>query len=455
MKLQSQLNAAFTALLLVILTAAGFVIYSLILDLLIQDEKRQLEETGELLVSFLNEQYGTISDYRQFYDFLEEQDLQMFLYDRNENTVLFSTMPAGVVQEFYRNNDFRNTEEKLWEYNSDRFVISRIIVSPAALGLEFILLTPLNDLQLVQGNFFVRLFMVFLIGAGAAIILSYFMTNKLVTPLSLLKGELKKVENRRFDEMKRIEATGEIKEVEQSVYEMAAELERYMKSQQTFFQNASHELKTPLMTIQGYAEGIKDGIFDEDEKEKGLEVMVTEVNRLKGIINEMILLAKLDSQPEIYESSEVSLEELIGQVVDRALPIVNESGIQLNYQAEKDAVIIGDSEKMLRALLNIVFNAIRHAEKKLSIKGLKQKGRIVILVEDDGEGIKEEDAAKIFHRFVKGENGETGLGLAIARAIVEQSQGRITAGRSDLGGAKFEITFPESRKPEEKTNKQG
>src|SRR5699024_9064798 len=90
--------------------------------------------------------------------------------------------------------------------------------------------------------------------------------------------------------------TGEIKEVEQSVYEMASELQRYMNSQQVFFQNASHELKTPLMTIQGYAEGIKDGIFEGEDEEKGLEMMVAEVNRLKVLINEMILLAKLETE---------------------------------------------------------------------------------------------------------------------------------------------------------------
>ena len=119
------------------------------------------------------------------------------------------------------------------------------------------------------------------------VILSYFLTNRLVTPLTRLKWQLKKIEKRQFDDIEPIQATGEIKEVAQSVYDMAAELERYITSQQIFFQNASHELKTPLMTIQGYAEGIKEKVFDPEEEEKGLEVMVTEVKRLKKIINEL------------------------------------------------------------------------------------------------------------------------------------------------------------------------
>src|SRR5699024_11554417 len=141
---------------------------------------------------------------------------------------------------------------------------------------------------MVQQNFFRRLILVFDNGTMAAIALNYLLTNKLVTPLTKLKKQLKKIEKRQFDQIERVKATGEIKEVEQSVYDMATELNRYMKSQQAFFQNASHELKTPLMTIQGYAEGIRDHVFDADDQEKGLEMMVTEVNRLKKINNEKI-----------------------------------------------------------------------------------------------------------------------------------------------------------------------
>ncbi|WP_339229903.1 HAMP domain-containing sensor histidine kinase [Oceanobacillus sp. FSL K6-2867] len=446
MKLQSQLNVAFTTLLLVIMTAASYVIYSLILDLLIQDEQRQLKETGELLVSFLNEQFETVGDYRQFNEFLQEQDLQLFLYDRNQDAVLMSTMSASVVSDFFEANNFSAANQTLWEYGNERFVTSRILFYPEISGLELILLTPMDDLTVVQQSFFIRLFLVFLIGAAAAVLLSYFMTNKLVTPLTQLKGELKKIEKRQFNEMNRVKATGEIKEVEQSVYDMARELERYMNSQQTFFQNASHELKTPLMTIQGYAEGIKDGIFKDKDQEKGLEVMVTEVKRLKEIINEMILLAKLDSEPSSYNPVTIEAELLIAQVVDRVIPLINEKGIHLHYHVDENIEIVADEEKLLRALLNIVFNGIRHARSEVSIRVVQKKHQVAILIEDDGDGIEEEQAEQIFHRFVKGKDGETGLGLAIARAIVEQSNGKIAAGKSELGGAKFEIRLFQERK---------
>lgn len=443
MKLQYQLNIAFSTLLLVILTVTGFMIYSLILDMLIQDEHRQLEQKGELLVEVLIDRYNMPQNVQQLSGFLEEQDLQLFLYDRTEDQILLSTMSSEAVEGFSQQDNFANGSKELWELGNDKFVTSRILFYSSR-GMELILLTPLNDLQMIQGNFIVRLSIVFLVGAIVAVILSYFLTRKLVTPLSRLKKQLKKIENRQFDDIERIKATGEIKEVEQSVYEMAEELQRYMKSQQSFFQNASHELKTPLMTIQGYAEGIRDHVFDEADTEKGLEVMVTEVNRLKKIINEMILLAKLDSEQSVYQTENIQVLEVVEQVVDRTLPLVNEQSISLTYSENKHVYLRIDKEKFLRALLNVTINGIRYAESQVHIEIKQVDDRIQIIVEDDGAGIPENILPHIFHRFVKGKDGETGLGLAIARAIVEQSDGKIRVEKSQLGGAKFIMTFKTS-----------
>ncbi|GGN58753.1 MULTISPECIES: sensor histidine kinase [Oceanobacillus] len=442
MKLRSQLTLAFTGLLIVVLTVTGYLIYSLILDILVQDEQRQLEETGELLANFLTEQYGTTKDIHEFNQFLNDQELQLFLYDRNMDTVLFSTMPNSVVAGFFQENNFANTKETMWQLGNDRFVTSRILFNPDALGLELILLTPMTDLHEIQRNFIKRLFLIFLIGALLAIWLSYYLTNTLVTPLTLLQRQLKKIEKRQFDDVERIKATGEIKEVEQSVFEMANELQRYMSSQQVFFQNASHELKTPLMTIQGYAEGIKDGVFEGEEKDKGLELMVEEVKRLKVIINEMILLAKLDTE-KTYEPIMLSGDVLIDAVIDRLFPMLTENNIRVDKQVKEDIQIYADEEKMLRALSNIVVNAIRHAKSRIRIHAYTEHKQLMITVEDDGDGVAEDLIPHIFHRFIKGKSGESGLGLAIARAIIEQSDGKISVDRSpDLEGARFIIMLP-------------
>ena len=193
MKLQYQLNLAFTGLLIVILSVTGILIYSLILDILIKDEQRQLQQKGQILVNFLSHEYNSV---QQFSQFLEEQDLQLFLYDRRNNVVLFSSMPIEVVQGFINQNYFANDENRLWEYGKDKYVTSKILIYPQISGLELILLTPLTDLEMVRQSFIQSLCIVFLIGALAAIVISYFLTNNVVTPVTRLKIQLKKIEFR-------------------------------------------------------------------------------------------------------------------------------------------------------------------------------------------------------------------------------------------------------------------
>jgi len=444
MKLQYQLNIAFTLLLMVILATTGFFIHSLLLDMLIKDEQRQLEQKGELLVNVLAEQDGRL-DFNEFSGFLHEQDLQLFLYDRDRDQVLFSTLSERVSHEFVETRQMIKESELLWDIANEKYVTSKILLYPQEQRVELILLTPLKDLHDVQREFIARMFVVFIIGAVVAIILSYILTNKLVTPLSRLKRQLKKIEKRQFDDTKRIKATGEIKEVEQSVFEMAEELNHYMKTQQAFFQNASHELKTPLMTIQGYAEGIRDRVFTEEESKKGLDIMVVEVGRLKKIINEMILLAKLESDKEDHVS-QVSIKDVIVQVIDRALPVASEQNIVIERRIDSDSVVNINEEKFLRALLNIVFNGIRHAHSTVTITLYEKNKHVYVEVADDGDGIDESLLPHIFHRFVKGDGGESGLGLAISRAIVELADGKIKAKNNELGGATFTIYFPKVKK---------
>ncbi|SDC18035.1 Signal transduction histidine kinase [Pelagirhabdus alkalitolerans] len=437
MKLQTQLTLAFTTLLVITMSIVAITIHSLLLNVLIQNEEEQLQEKGEILTQFLFDEYAP----GQLSEWLTDEDLHMFVYDRSmSQLMLYSTaLDVEVIEDWVNMYDLTQDDQPLWTDNDTHYVVSILPMAPGVLNRELVLITPLDDIQQVQQTFFNRLMIVFLIGLLVIIALTHYLTSRLVTPLTQLKHQLKKIERRQFDQIKRVKATGEIKEVEKSVVDMATELERYMKSQQQFFQNASHELKTPLMTIQGYAEGIRDGVFESEDQERGLEVMVAEISRLKTIINEMILLAKLDSDDSIYEEESLYVSELVQSTVDRAIPFATDYQIALNHNVVEDSLIRVDQEKMLRAMMNIVTNAIRHAEKQVFVEVMPKNGRIQITIDDDGDGIDESLMPQLFERFIKGKGGETGLGLAISRAIVEKSNGHIFVEDSPMGGARFII----------------
>ncbi|ENH96373.1 two-component system sensor histidine kinase CssS [Gracilibacillus halophilus YIM-C55.5] len=439
MKLQYQLTLAFTTLLMVIMTVAGVLIYSQMLQMLIDDEQRQLEDNGQLIVNFiLSQDLNNSSNAQQLLSLLDEFNLQVFAYDETSDSIIFSSMPNIERLDYWVDRyELDRDDQPLWEANDNKYVVSIIPFS----SQQLVLLTPLDDLQAVQENFIRRMVLIFFIGLAVAVFLSHYLTKRLVTPLTKLRHQLKKIEKRQFDQMEEISATGEIKEVERSVRDMANELNSFIQSQRQFFQNASHELKTPLMTIQGYAEGIKDGVFEAEEAERGHQVMVDEIKRLKKIINEMILLAKLESEAEHYEEETVSLSAILQQVEDRAMPIANDQKVKLELHQDNDYQLWLDQDKMLQAIMNIVTNAIRHANQTVELRAYKQNQKAVIEISDDGKGIDEDLLSKLFHRFVKGKSGESGLGLAIARAIIEQSGGTISASNREGSGAAFTITF--------------
>ncbi|KAB8137978.1 HAMP domain-containing histidine kinase [Gracilibacillus oryzae] len=447
MKLQYQLTIAFTTLLVIIMTIAGITIYSQMLQMLIKDEQRQLEDKGELIVNFiLSENLNSTHNAQRLLSMLNEYNLQVFAYDESSDQIIFTSVGMNTLETWVDRYDLNDTSQPLWQAGNERFVVSILPIYSTFSHQYLVLLTPLDDLHEVRQSLIGRLMLIFFIGIIVAVLISHYLTTKLVTPLTKLRHQLKKIERRKFDEMEEIKATGEIKEVEQSVIEMANELNSFIQSQRHFFQNASHELKTPLMTIQGYAEGIRDGIFEGEDAERGLSVMVEEINRLKKIINEIILLAKLDSQANIYNEEKIALQDFMDQVMARAIPIANEKGVEVELKTLENHTLTFDYEKMLQAVMNIVTNAIRHTRSKVEISVYEKNKQIRIEVRDNGNGIEEELLQKLFHRFVKGDSGETGLGLAIARAIVEHSGGTIKAENHPEGGAVFCLQFVKNEK---------
>ncbi|MFC7063313.1 sensor histidine kinase [Halobacillus seohaensis] len=442
MKLQSQLNAAFATLILIIMAITGFYIYSLLMDMLIQDERAQLEDRAQLLSQISQEQDPSVR-LPQLTSLVQDQDYPLLLFDLRQEEVLFSTLPSATAVDWMERFEDELASEEVWESQGESYVVYPIPFAPNSSQRILVMATPLDDLQAVQNAFAQRMIYVIIIGLLLALGVSYFMTNRLVTPLSRLKQEVKKIEKRQFDQVKPVKSSGEIKEVEQSVRHMAEELERYINSQKQFFQNASHELKTPLMSIQGYAEGIRDGIFKGHDADRGLDVMVSETERLKKIVNEMILLAKLDSSEDVYQPKEVNLVELAGQAKDRLFPLANDKGIKLHFHSDENFYSYVDPERVLQAFINIIGNGVRHAEEQVEIVSKVSSETISIQVVDDGSGIPDELMPQLFQRFIKGKGGETGLGLAISRAIIERSGGTIRA-KNNVGsvGATFEISLP-------------
>ena len=219
-------------------------------------------------------------------------------------------------------------------------------------------------------------------------------------------------------------------------------IEKEAERQQTFFQNASHELKTPLMAIQGYAEGIQAGVMDAGG---AAEVILAESDRMTELVDELLDISKIDMGRQQLALSEMDVRELLYDSIRAVEPTAAAGGITITPDFPETPIMVScDDTRLRRAVTNILSNGVRYARSELRLTCCADKRNVTIQIQDDGDGIATEDLPHIFDRFYMGKSGKSGIGLALTREIIHLHKGTIRAYNGD-GGAVFEITIPVSR----------
>lgn len=302
------------------------------------------------------------------------------------------------------------------------------------------LYVPVEEIGLNKGIlriFFISVVFSLLIGAG----ISIYYSRKITKPLKQLTIYSKKISDRKFNEIEHINTGDEFEELSDEFVKMSAKLKSYDDKQKEFFQNASHNLKTPLMSIKGYAEAILDNVTV--DKEKALNVIIDESDRLSELVKKILFISKSGSVEEFYNFEKCSLEDILKEVYGKVSAITNESGVSLNLDIEEDHSIMADKEKLIDGIMNVLSNAVRYARTAIRIKTEKMGEYVLISIEDDGEGIEEGEEEKVFERFYQGKKGNYGLGLSITKMIIEKHGGKIKT-RNINKGARFEILLKRS-----------
>ena len=225
-------------------------------------------------------------------------------------------------------------------------------------------------------------------------------------------------------------------------FRFGRDIEKEAERQQTFFQNASHELKTPLMAIQGYAEGIQAGVMD---TASAAEVILAESDCMTELVDELLDISKIDMGRQQLALSEMDVRELLYDSIRAVEPTAAAGGITITPDFPETPIMVScDDTRLRRAVTNILSNGVRYARSELRLTCRADRRQVTIRIQDNGDGIAEEDLPHIFDRFYMGKNGKSGIGLALTKEIIHLHKGTIRAYNGD-GGAVFEITIPVSR----------
>ena len=203
-------------------------------------------------------------------------------------------------------------------------------------------------------------------------------------------------------------------------YFLGKKLEQNDKAQKTFFENTSHELKTPLMAICGYAEEIEMGVIT-DYSQAG-RMIVSQTERMSKLIEDILYLSKMESGTEPLKCEPIEMASLVQDILMPLEGIVNRRNLSVSLELD-EGYVNGDPEKLEHAIANLITNSVKYACSQIEISWKNQ----VLSIWNDGGELSTEDFSHMFERFHTGQNGNSGIGLALSKEIVEMHGWKLSA----------------------------
>ncbi|HNB41907.1 MAG TPA: HAMP domain-containing sensor histidine kinase [Anaerolineales bacterium] len=297
---------------------------------------------------------------------------------------------------------------------------------------------------------------VIVLGGGSALLLSlilaFLVSGWIANPLQKVVNAARGMPSA---EVKPLEATGphEVQELTRAFNSMIARMQASQRSQREFVANVSHEMKTPLTSIQGFAQALLDGTANTQEpQQKAAQVIYNESERMHRMVLDLLDLAKLDAGTADLKMAPLNIRALLISIQEKFIPQSQRAGVKIETEIPVGLPpFIADGDRMAQVFTNLTDNALKFTPRggTVSIAAFFALDTMHVTVADTGVGIREEDLQNIFQRFYQadparkgGEAHGAGLGLAIAQEIVAAHGGKITV-RSRIGaGTTMEVILP-------------
>ena len=314
-----------------------------------------------------------------------------------------------------------------------------------------LLSTPVTELRAAIVTMEKQLITVFSAVAGAALIAALVFSLTLTRPVKALTSTIRRMGRGDLSARVHIRASGEMRELAESYNAMAERIENFDRSRSQFVSNASHELKTPLTAMKLLLECmIEQPEMPEPLRMEFMQDMNHEIDRLSGVITDLLTLTKMDSQEGPLHLSELDLSRLAEDTLHTLAPVAEKAGLTIAASITPGVCITGDATKLCSIIYNLADNAIKYTPEGGEIRvTLSARGKHAILtVQDNGIGIPPEEQAHVFDRFYRVDKarsratGGTGLGLSIVRQMVQLHGGDITLTSVPGEGSTFTVTLP-------------
>lgn len=291
------------------------------------------------------------------------------------------------------------------------------------------------------------LFLVSVLG----LLVSYLTAKHVALPLVIMNRAAKVIANGNFAERVTINSDDELGELAESFNHMAESLEAHEKVQKDFIANISHDLRSPLTSMQGFLTAMLDGTVPMEKREKYMQIVLEETKRLSRMTQGIVELSRAQSSSILLEETDFELNDLIRTNVELLEPQLREKKVNIRaIYAEEETMVHGDQDKISRVLQNLLSNAAKFSPMEGSIEvetTLLDKKKVLISVKDEGPGISPENQKYVFDRFFKADTTRnkdkvgSGIGLAIAKEFMLAHGENITVKSEEGKGATFAFSL--------------
>ena len=378
---------------------------------------------------------------------IEDSSLRVTLIDLEGNVIFDNQLDESEMENHASREEFKEAKENGYgiskrysssllktfyyvAYKLDNNIIRVSKVADSTLYILFINLWPLYIVAIVL--------------IICSILLGFLLSKKIVDPINNINLE-HPLENNKYKEIEPL-----LIRIETQKNELMKENEEVLnasKVRQEFTSNVSHELKTPLHVISGYAELIKEGIVkDSDVKEFG-EKIYSEASRMSKLVEDIMKISKLESDKTI-EKTQLNLKNIVVAIVDSLMIEADKKNVKFKLSLN-DCSISGNYDSIYSLIFNLVDNAIKYNKTngKITIKLQEVSNNVILSVKDTGIGIPKEDLDRIFERFYRvdksrsKDSGGTGLGLAIVKHSLIVNNATIKVESELKKGSTFTVTF--------------
>lgn len=360
-------------------------------------------------------------------------------------------IPAPLLRERVVTGQFLDTRNTRWEF----IAVNVRANQPSG---EYVAVTrPINTnpvLDVVEEAALGRLAMAGLIALVVGAIIAALVARSLSRPIQKVAQAANAIAQGHYAERVSLDGPREFKQLASDFNEMAGQVQASQRRERDFLANVTHELKTPLTSIQGFSQALSDGMIAEPKAvQKTGGVIYDEANRLRQMVSGLLEGSRLESGQAHLAHDRVSIADVLNACTARFELRTKNAGVTLACQPQNGLFVLGDGDRLAQVFANLIDNALKftHTGGSVHITSAAAQSMgvagVEVVVTDTGDGISQEELPRIFDRFFQSANtsqdgGGVGLGLTISKQIVEAHGGHISA-KSEMGkGTQISVWLP-------------